>query len=274
MSSAGVPSAGGAGEAGLVQVSREHGPHVAELRLRRGSALNAISLALARELAAAVAGLAADSAVRAVVVTSDTAKAFCVGADLKERNAASDADLARMRPVFRSAYRSLLGLPVPAIAAVAGYALGGGFELALACDLIVADETAVFGLPEVTVGVVPGGGGTQLLARRAGWSAAADLILTGRRVAAPEAGRLRIVDRLVPAGQARPAALELAAGIAANSPVAVRNAKQALRRGIDAPLDSALDIEDGAWWATVMSADRREGAAAFVARRAPVWPAG
>jgi enoyl-CoA hydratase/carnithine racemase len=255
----------------LVQVSREHGPRVAELLLCRGEALNALSLEMARDLVAAAAGLAADPQLRAVVLASDSARAFCVGADLKERNAASDADLARMRPVFRAAYRALLDLRVPVVAAVAGYALGGGFELALSCDLIVADETAVFGLPEVTVGLVPGGGGTQLLPRRAGWSAAADLVLTGRRVEAAEARALRLVDRLVPPGQARPTAVELATAIAANSPVAVRQAKQALRRGIEAPLDAGLEIENSAWWAAVMSADRVEGAAAFAARRPPAW---
>jgi enoyl-CoA hydratase/carnithine racemase len=264
----GVDTAGGR----LVRVSAEHGPHVAELVLTRGEALNAISLAMARELAAAATGLAADPSLRAVVLASDSARAFCVGADLKERAAASEADLARMRPVFRAAYRALLGLQVPVIAAVAGYALGGGFELALSCDLIVADDTAVLGLPEVTIGLVPGGGGTQLLQRRVGWSAAADLALTGRRVTAAEADRLRIIDRLVAAGQARSAAVDLARLIAANSPVAVRHAKRALRRGSEAPLDAALDIEDAAWWAAALSADRAEAVAAAKNNRPPAWP--
>src|SRR5690606_24666002 len=124
-------------------------------------------------------------------------------------------------------------LPMPAIAAVHGYALGGGFELALGCDLIVADATAVFGLPEVRVGLVPGGGGTQLLVRRIGWSRAADLIFTGRRVDVDEGVRLGFVDRSVAAGEDRSTALELARRIAANSPVGVRNAKRALRDGAD-----------------------------------------
>jgi enoyl-CoA hydratase/carnithine racemase len=161
---------------------------------------------------------------------------------------------------------------VPTIAAVHGFALGGGCEFALSCDLIVADETAVLGLPEVTVGVIPGGGGTQLLARRIGASRAADLIFTGRKVDAREAERLGFVDRLVPAGGARDAALELAAQIAANSPVGVRNAKRALRLGLDVDLATGLEVEDGAWRATAFSGDRREGVAAFNEKRRPDWP--
>jgi enoyl-CoA hydratase/carnithine racemase len=124
----------------------------------------------------------------------------------------------------------------------------------------------------VTVGVVPGLGGTQLLRRRAGQARAADLIFTGRRVAVDEAERLGLVDRRVPAGTARQATLELAGQIARNSPVALRNAKRALRRGADVDLAAALDVEDAAWRATAFSGDRREGIAAFNERRSPDWP--
>ena len=133
----------------------------------------------------------------------------------------SDAELMAQRPVFRAAFGAVLALPQPVIAAVHGYALGGGCELALSCDMIVADETAEFGLPETTVGLVPGGGGTQLALRRLGPGRAADLVLTGRRVGAAEAERLGLADRVVPAGTAAEHARELAAQIARNSPVAV-----------------------------------------------------
>lgn len=245
---------------------------VMELVLDRPDAHNALSTAMATEIAAATSALAADATVRAVVVSASGAKAFCVGADLKERNGFSDADLMRQRPHFRAAFGGILDLPMPTIAAVHGYALGGGFEFALSCDLIVADETAVVGLPEVSVGVIPGGGGTQLLSRRVGASHAADLIFTARRIDATEAHRLGILDRLVPAGQARTAALELAAQIALNSPVGVRAAKSALRRGSDVDLATGLDVEDGAWRATAFSGDRREGVAAFNEKRRPHWP--
>ncbi len=256
-----------------VRVERHgEGGRVAELVLDRPAAHNALSTAMAREIAAATAGLAADPFVRAVVVSSSAERAFCVGADLKERNAFSDDDLMAQRPVFRAAFGGVLGLPVPTIAAVHGFALGGGFEFALSCDLIVAEESAVLGLPEVTVGVIPGGGGTQLLARRIGSSRAADLIFTGRRIDAYEADRLGIVDRVVPIGEARAHALDLAADIAANSPVGVRQAKKALRHGLDAGLAAGLEVEDAAWRATAFSRDRREGVAAFNEKRPQRWP--
>lgn len=251
---------------------RRHG-QVAEVVLDRPGALNAISTALAAELGDKVTALASDRDVRAVVLTAAGDRAFCVGADLKERNEFTDADLLAQRPVFRRAFGSIIDLPVPAIAAVSGFALGGGFELALGCDLIVADDGAQFGLPEVTVGLVPGGGGTQLLSRRVGVTYAADLIYTGRRITADEATALGIVNRRVP-GQytARDAALELAGQIAANSPVGVRNAKHALRTGIELPLTAGLDVEDSAWRATAFSADRVEGIRAFAEKRKPQWP--
>jgi enoyl-CoA hydratase/carnithine racemase len=246
--------------------------YVAELALDRPEALNALSTDMARDIAAATAALAADDSVRAVVVTSASEKAFCVGADLKERNGFSDADLRAQRPHFRAAFGGILDLPVPSIAAVHGFALGGGLELALSCDLIVCDETAVLGLPEVTVGVIPGGGGTQLLTRRIGSSRAADLVFTARRLDVAEAERIGLADRRVPAGSDREAALEMAGTIAGNSPVGVRNAKRALREGADVDLATGLEVEDGAWRATAFSGDRAEGVAAFNEKRRPNWP--
>ena len=246
--------------------------HVAEVVLDRPQAHNALSTAMAADLAKACADVAADRAVRAVVLSAAGEKAFCVGADLKERNGFTYADLMRQRPVFRAAFGGVIDLPQPTVAAVFGFALGGGCEFALACDLIVADETAVFGLPEVTVGVVPGGGGTQTLVRRVGASRAADLIFTGRKVPAAEAYELGLVNRLVPAGTARDAALELAGTIAKNSPVGTRAAKQALRLGAGVDLRAGLDVEDAAWRSVAFSGDRREGVAAFNEKRPPEWP--
>lgn len=246
--------------------------HVVELVLDRPQALNAVSTALAHDLAAAAGSLADDTTVRAVVVASSSERAFCVGADLAERGGFSDDDLRAQRPVTRAAYRGVLDLPVPVVAAVAGYALGGGCEIALCCDLVVADTTAVLGLPEVGVGVIPAGGGTQLLARRVGWSRAADLIFTARRVDAQEALRLGLVDRVVERGSARRAALQLAERIAGNSPVGVRNAKRAMREGLDLPLQDGLAVEDAYWHATAFSPDRTEGVSAFLDKRRPDWP--
>jgi enoyl-CoA hydratase/carnithine racemase len=231
-----------------IRVSRP-GDGIAEVTLDRPVAMNAVSSAMAAELTGVCTELAAAPEVRAVVFSAAGERAFSAGADLKERAGLADED-----------------------AAVHGFALGGGCELALSCDLVVADETAVFGLPEVTVGLVPGGGGTQLALRRLGPGRAADLVLTGRKVGIDEAERLGLVDRRVPRGQDATAARELAGQIAANSPVAVRAAKRALRHGWGVSLEAGLDVEDAAWRTAAASPDRREGIAAFAEKRKPVWP--
>lgn len=253
---------------------RRHGEggHVAELLLDRVRAMNAVSTRMADAIGEACAALAADADVRAVVVASSHERAFCVGADLKERNSLTDAELLRQRPRARAAYTGVLELPMPTIAAVHGFALGGGFELALSCDVIVADPTAVVGLPEVSVGVIPGGGGTQLLPRRVGAARAAELVFTARRVAAAEALSLGLVDVLAAEGEDRREALAMAGRVARNSPVGLRAAKRALRLGQGTGLREGLEIEDAAWRTVAFSADRAEGVAAFNEKRTPNWP--
>ncbi|MEV8318133.1 enoyl-CoA hydratase-related protein [Streptomyces sp. NPDC059900] len=253
-------------------VSVRRHAYVAELVLDRPGAMNAVSTDMARSIGSACAALAEDRDARVVVVTSTHGRAFCVGADLKERNSFSDAELVRQRPTARAAYTGVLELPMPTIAAVHGFALGGGFELALACDLVVADPTAVVGLPEVSVGVIPGGGGTQLLPRRVGAARAAELIFTARRVEAAEARELGLVDLLVGEGEDRTEALALAERIAANSPVGLRAAKRALRLGHGLDLRAGLEVEDAAWRSVAFSGDRAEGVAAFNEKRKPKWP--
>lgn len=248
----------------------EHGA-IAEIILDRPQALNAISTEMAVQLAHVCQDLAARAATVGVVISSSSERAFCAGADLKERANFNDAQFLAQRPAIVTAFASIRAIEVPVIAAVAGYALGGGYELALSCDLIVADATAQVGLPETRVGLVPGGGGTQLLARRAGPAVASDLIFTGRRVAAAEALRLHLVDRVVPVGELRPAAFGLAQAVGANSPLALRAAKRALQLGWGAPLELGLELEDAAWREAAASADRVEGIAAFVEKRSPIW---
>ncbi|HEV3399217.1 MAG TPA: enoyl-CoA hydratase-related protein [Actinomycetes bacterium] len=247
---------------------------VATVTLNRPEALSAISTELALALAEAVEPLATDPGVRAVVLTGAGERAFCVGADLKQRAGFDDHGWFVQREAFRRGFAAVRRCPLPTVAAVSGFALGGGTELALACDLIVAATDATFGLPEVRLGLVPAGGGTQLLARRVGRSAARDLVLTGRRVGATEARQLGLADRVVPRGEVLAAATALAAEIAGNAPTAVRMAKWALEVGGDLPLEAAMEVEDQAWRRAVLSDDRREGIAAWTEKREPDWPGG
>lgn len=245
---------------------------VATVTLDRPEALNAISTELALDLAAAVEPLAVDPGIGAVVLTGAGERAFCVGADLKQRAGFDDQGWFVQREAFRRGFAAVRRCPLPTVAAVSGFALGGGTELAISCDLVVAGEEATFGLPEVRLGLVPAGGGTQLLVRRVGRSAARDLVLTGRRVGAAEALELGLADRVVPGGKVLATATALAAEMAGNAPTAVRMAKWALEVGADLPLEAAMEIEDQAWRRAVLSDDRREGIAAWVEKREPRWP--
>jgi enoyl-CoA hydratase/carnithine racemase len=255
---------------GLVRVAVAG--RVATVTLDRPEALNAISTELALDLAAALEPLGVDPGVGAVVLTGAGDRAFCVGADLKQRATFDDHGWFVQREAFRRGFAAVRRCPLPTVAAVSGFALGGGTELAISCDLVVAADDATFGLPEVRLGLVPAGGGTQLLVRRVGRSAARDLVLTGRRVGAAEALELGLADRVVPGGEVLAAAAALAAELAGNAPTAVRVAKWALEVGADLPLEAAMEVEDQAWRRAVLSDDRREGIAAWVEKREPEWP--
>jgi enoyl-CoA hydratase/carnithine racemase len=269
----GSPEPSGAGAAGP-PVRVEVADGVATVTLHRPEAMNAISTELALALAAAVEPLATDRSVRAVVLAAAGQRAFCAGADLKQRAGFDDHGWFVQREAFRRGFAAVRRCPLPTVAAVFGFALGGGAELALSCDLVVAADDAVFGLPEVRLGLVPAGGGTQLLVRRVGRSVAKDLVLTGRRVDAVEARRLGLADRVVPRAELPAAARALAAGMAANSPTAVRLAKWAIDLGADLALEAGMEVEDQAWRRAILSDDRREGIAAFSERREPRWPPG
>jgi enoyl-CoA hydratase/carnithine racemase len=243
---------------------------VATITLSRPEALNAISAEMAMEVSAAFRAVAGGDA-SVVVLAAAGDRAFCVGADLKERNTLDHAGWLRNRERMAEMFAAVRETPVPSIASVFGFALGGGFELALSCDLIVASDEAVFGLPEATVGIVPGGGGTQLLARRCGTARAKELIFTGRRLPVEEAHAWGVVSRVAPAGTLAESTAGLAAEILRAAPVAVRGAKRAIDGGVGRPLDDGLALEDGAWRAAVASEDRAEGVAAFTEKREPRW---
>lgn len=245
--------------------------HVAVVTLNRPESLNAISGEVADVLAGALLQAAADPNAWVVVLAAAGDRAFSVGADLKERRQLDDAGWMRSRVLMRGLFDSLRALPQPTVASVFGYALGGGFELALNCDLIVAAEDAVLGLPEVRVGIVPGGGGTQALARRLGPAVAKDLVFTGRRITGREAHALGLVARVVEREALESATMDLAREICASSPVAVREAKLAIDRGLDVTLEDGIELEDLAWRRAVASRDRLEGIAAFNEKRDPRW---
>jgi enoyl-CoA hydratase/carnithine racemase len=245
--------------------------HIATVTLDRPEALNAISGEVANELAGAFLQAAALPQSWVMVLAAAGDGAFCVGADLKERNRLDDAGWLRNRILMRAMFDSLRAVPQPTMASVFGHALGGGFELALSCDLIVASEEATFGLPEVRVGIVPGGGGTQLLARRIGPARAKELIFTGRRISSAEALDIGLVARVVERAALESSTMELAAEICASSPVGVREAKRAIDRGTEVPLEQGIELEDLAWRRAVASQDRREGIAAFNEKRDPRW---
>ena len=245
--------------------------HVATVTLERPEALNAISGDVANDLAGALLQAAANPDAWVVVLAASGDRAFCVGADLKERKRLDDAGWMRNRIFMRAMFDTLRSLPQPTIASVFGFALGGGFELALGCDLIVASDDAVFGLAEVRVGIVPGGGGTQVLARRLGPSRAKDLVFTGKRISGQEAFDLGLVARVVERDALPAATVELAREICASSPVAVREAKAAIDRALDVSIEQGVELEDLAWRRAVASEDRREGIAAFNDKREPRW---
>jgi enoyl-CoA hydratase len=224
---------------------------------------------MGRELLACFETLFWDKVVRAVVFTGAGDKAFCVGADLKEREGMTDEAWRAQHVVFEEGAFRVLRCPVPVIAAVEGWALGGGCELAILADFVVAGEGAVFGVPEVTRGIFPGIGGTQLLPRIVGGPMAKEMIFTGRRVSAVEAKTIGLVNHVVPAGQARARALEIAAAIAANGPIAVRQAKKAVAWGSETDLGTAMVLAIEAYNNTVTTDDRLEGVRAFNERRPP-----
>jgi enoyl-CoA hydratase/carnithine racemase len=242
----------------------EHTGAIALVTLNRPGVLNALDTHLLAELGATFRSL--DSR---VVVLTGAGRAFCAGADLEERHGMNEAAWRDHHRVLERAFEAVREQPAPTIAAVEGYALAGGLELALSCDLLVAAADAQLGLPEVTRGIIPGGGGTQLLSRLVGTSRAKELIFTGRRIDAPTAERYGLVTRVVEAGRAREQALELAHEIARNAPLAVRAAKRAIDGGARAPLESGLRIELDAYWTCIATSDREEGIRAFSEGREP-----
>ena len=252
-----------------INVSASPDGHVVTVELNRPDALNAMNTAMGEDLLRCFEAFQWDKVARCVVFTGAGAKAFCVGGDLKEREGMTDETWRDQHAIFEAAAAKVLHCPVPVIAAVEGFAMGGGCELAVLSDFIVASETAVFAVPEVTRGIFPGIGGTQLLPRIIGAPLAKEMIFTGRRVPAGEAKAIGLVNHLVPAGQARAKALEIAQVIADNGPIAVRQAKKAVGWGSETDLETGMALAIEAYNVTVTTDDRLEGVRAFNEKRKP-----
>jgi enoyl-CoA hydratase len=245
--------------------------HVATITLNRPDVLNAQNDVLRRELTEIFGALVTDDDVKVAVITGAGDRAFSAGADIREFvEPASPTQLRerRKRIDFRAAMDRC---PQPIIAAIHGFALGGGLELALACDIRIAAANAQLGLTEINLAIIPGGGGTQRLSRLVGRGKALEMILTGMRIPADEALRIGLVERVVPAGEALAAATELARTIAGKAPIALRYAKESVVKGLGMSLEDGLRLEGDLSTLLRTTEDRLEGARAFLEKRAPRW---
>jgi enoyl-CoA hydratase len=258
-----------AGRSAGAEIPGPSAAHVALVTLDRSAQLNALSFAMLRQLAAALEALDSEPACRCIVLTGAGERAFAAGADINELAGQTPASLAAGDDF--AAWERIGRIRTPIIAAVRGHALGGGCELAMACDMIVAGDDAQFGQPEIKIGVMPGAGGTQRLTRALGKAKAMELILTGRPMTAAEADAMGLVTAVVPAEATLDAALELAARIAAMPPLAVRAAKETVQHAFELSLTAGLELERRNFFMLFGSEDQREGMAAFAEKRPPKW---
>jgi enoyl-CoA hydratase/carnithine racemase len=242
-----------------------------QITLNRPDVMNAMNTALFTELRAAVRELSANAAVRVLVLTGAGTRAFSVGGDLKERNGMSDETWRAQHQLIEEAFLAVKDFPVPVVAAVEGHAHGGGLELALMCDFIIASETSVFSLPEVKRGILPGGGGVQNLVRAAGMRRAKQLLYTGASFTAQQALQWGMVNELTEPGRALEQALQIARQIVQAAPMSVRYAKLAASRGGEVDFHTGYMLDLAAYNVLVSSQDRLEGVQAFNERRPPRW---
>lgn len=247
--------------------------HVQRMTLNRPDRMNAMNTRMGEEMREFFRqfDVHQEPDIRVLILTGAGDKAFSAGADLKERQGMSDLTWRKQHVVFEEMLDLMQRFPIPIIVAVNGVAVGGGCEMAITCDLIVAADHSRFGQPEVKRGIMPGGGGTQRLPRRIGISRAKDMVYTGRIISAQEAFDWGLVNRLVPADRLMEETLELARTIAANGPIPVRQAKKAINWGSDLSIEAGLVLEIEAYNVVVPTEDRREGIDAFNEKRDPVF---
>ncbi|MGQ9557092.1 MAG: enoyl-CoA hydratase-related protein [Desulfurispora sp.] len=245
--------------------------HIGIISFNRPGVMNALNTQMARELLQVLSDFEQDEEIFAAVLTATGEKAFCAGADLKERQHMSKEEMVRQRALFVKTFTAVIDFCKPLVAAVNGFALGGGTEFALGCDFIIAAENASFGLPEVGLAIIPGGGGTQLLPRIIGRARAKELIFTGRRISARQALELGLVNYVVPADQLMEKTMQIMQEISRNGPIALRQAKLAINLGSDIELHSALSLEAECYNVCLKTEDRDEGLRAFNEKRRPVY---
>lgn len=250
----------------FITVDNQYAKHVALVRLNRPKELNALNLQLMGELRDALKALDANSEVRSIVLTGNE-RAFAAGADIKQMAGKTAIDMLMIDQF--STWDQIKKTKKPLIAAVSGFALGGGCELAMTCDMIVASETAQFGQPEIKIGVMPGAGGTQRLTKAIGKARAMEMVLTGKFINAEEAERFGLVNKVVPVEMYLQEAVQLAATIAQMSPVATQMAKEAVNRSYETHLDEGLHFERKNFYLLFASQDQTEGMNAFVEKRKP-----
>lgn len=241
------------------------------ITINRPEQMNALNFPTLKELQKLIKDLRFNSSLRTVIITGAGTKAFCAGADLKERAGLTNIQVKEFLYTIRNTLTEIENLQVPVIAAINGLALGGGTELALACDIRLASETATLGLTEVSLGIIPGAGGTQRMARLLGKGIAKEIILTGRKLTAHEALNLGLVNKVVSSDNLTDAALEMAGLINNNAPIAVQQAKFAINQGSEVDLETGLNIEAKAYEICLPTKDRLEGLAAFKEKRKPQY---
>jgi len=245
--------------------------HVLAVTLNRPQALNALNSQMGLDLIDLWARLANTKDVRVVILTGAGDRAFCAGGDFKERDGMTDEAWRHQHEIFERAFLAIIDSPLPVIAAANGHAFGGGLEFILAADFAYGVSTARFALTEVTIGIMPGGGGTQTLPRAVGGRRAKELILTGRPFSAAEALEWGVLNRVFEPGELMPAVIETAAEIARNAPLSVHQAKKSIQNGLQVDLRRGLEIEIEAYNRLVPTEDRREGIRAFLEKRKPVF---
>ena len=242
--------------------------NVGVLTVNRPAALNALNDQVIRELNEALDAIDLDT-VRCLVVTGEGQKAFVAGADIGQMSGLTKAEGEAFGKLGNDVFRKLETLPIPTIAAVCGFALGGGCELAMSCDIRLCSDTAVFGQPEVGLGITPGFGGTQRMARLIGMGRAKELLYTARKVKAPEALAIGLVQGVYPVEQLMEEALKMAARIAGNAPIAVRATKKAVNDGLQVDMDRAIEIEEQLFGSCFETEDQKNAMGAFLEKRKP-----